>query len=109
MRNAERELITLGIGRVLTNHVQIDEKGGIIQRSTTQDNNMYIPKVEKGMLRIEVGEKTLVWQEIWVDDKRAGFTLVERGSLHHIPQRVRADRALRIEVIDVANEPPPEH
>ena len=67
-------------------------------------------KVEKGRLRIEVGaERTLVWQEIWVDDKRAGFTLVERGNLDHIPQRAWASGAMCIEVIDVANEAPPEH
>tara|TARA_A200000159_G_scaffold36426_1_gene32865 strand:+ start:1887 stop:2087 length:201 start_codon:yes stop_codon:yes gene_type:complete len=64
-------------------------------------------KVEKGALRIEVGEKTLIWQEVWVDDKRAGFTLLERGNLSHIPQRPGTGH--RKEIIDVANEPPPEH
>ena len=64
-----------------------------------------MPKVEKGAVRIEVGEKTLIWQEVWVDDRRAGFTLVERGNLDHIPQR----GTVRIDVIDVANEAPPEH
>ncbi len=66
-----------------------------------------MPKVEKGALRIEVGEKkTLVWQEIWVDDRRAGWELVKNGNLNHIPQR---DHFARTEIIDVANEPPPEH
>lgn len=64
-----------------------------------------MPKVEKGAVRIEVGEKTLIWQEVWVDDRRAGFTLVERCNLDHIPQRGK----VHIEVIDVANEAPPEH
>jgi len=48
-------------------------------------------KVEKGALRIEVGAgkggKTLVWQEIWVDDQRAGWKLLKNGNLTHIPQR----------------------
>ena len=48
-------------------------------------------KVEKGALRIEVGAgeggKTLVWQEIWIDDKRAGWKLLKNGNLKHIPQR----------------------
>lgn len=48
-------------------------------------------KVEKGALRIEVGAgeggKTLVWQEIWIDDKRAGWKLLKNGNLNHIPQR----------------------
>ena len=68
-----------------------------------------MPKVEKGALRIEVGEKkTLVWQEIWVDDRRAGFTLLENGNLNHIPQR--CETWTRVETIEVGpNDPPPEH
>ena len=64
-------------------------------------------KVEKGALRIEVGEKkTLVWQEVWVDDRRAGWELLKNGNLNHIPQR---DHFARTEIIDAANEAPPEH
>ena len=60
----------------------------------------------KGKLRIEVGpEKTLVWQEVWVNDVRAGFTLLENGNLNHLPQRGEK----HWEFIDVANEAPPEH
>ena len=48
-------------------------------------------KVEKGALRIEVGAgeggKTLVWQEIWVNDEFLCWRLLENGNLNHIPQR----------------------
>ena len=51
-------------------------------------------------------KKTLIWQEIWVDDRRAGWELLKNGNLNHIPQR---DHHARTEIIDAANEPPPEH
>jgi len=105
MRNAERELITLGTGWAHTNHVQFDERDDIIQRSSTKEDTM--KRVEKGRLRIEVGtERTLVWQEVWVNGRSAGFTLLARGNHPNLPQRGTPSVEL-FELIE--DEPPPEH